>query len=199
MDGARRKLLHLLWRADSCGRLGVYYPVTEAGEAIYVHAKIMLIDDRLLRVGSSNVNNRSMGFDTECDLAVEADETAKNEVLRETIAAIRRDLLCEHLGVTEDRLTAALDEAGSLLRAIEDLRGEGRSLVSFEADDIEDDDSVLASIASIVRMERRSRSSVVSLSRRPAVSLLIAGPGSTLAIVRSIRSSSHPSRPKPAS
>ena len=36
-----------------------------------VHAKIMVIDDRLLRVGSSNLNNRSMGFDTECDLAVE--------------------------------------------------------------------------------------------------------------------------------
>jgi phospholipase D1/2 len=32
----------------------------------------MIIDDRLLRVGSSNFNNRSMDFDTECDLAVEA-------------------------------------------------------------------------------------------------------------------------------
>ncbi len=144
MDGARRKLLHLLWRADSHGRLGVYYPVTEASEAIYVHAKIMIIDDRLLRVGSSNINNRSMGFDTECDLAVEADETAKHDGLRETIAAIRRDLLCEHLGVAEDRLAAALDQAGSLLGAIEALRGKGRSLVSFEAGDIEDDDSVLA-------------------------------------------------------
>lgn len=64
--------------------------------------------------------------------------------LRETIAAIRRDLLCEHLGVAEDRLAAALDQVGSLLGAIEDLRGKGRSLVSFDAGEIEDDDSVLA-------------------------------------------------------
>ena len=37
-----------------------------------------------------------------------------------------------------------MDQAGSMLGAIEDLRGKGRSLVSFEAGDIEDDDSVLA-------------------------------------------------------
>ena len=37
-----------------------------------VHSKVMIVDDRLLRVGSANANNRSMGTDTECDLAVEA-------------------------------------------------------------------------------------------------------------------------------
>jgi phosphatidylserine/phosphatidylglycerophosphate/cardiolipin synthase-like enzyme len=144
MDGARRKLLHLLWRADNHGRLGVYYPVTASGEAIYVHAKIMIVDDRLLRVGSSNINNRSMGFDTECDLAVEADDSAEQAGLRETISSIRRDLVCEHLGVDEDRLVAALDGSGSLLTAIESLRGEGRTLGKFEAGDVEEDDSVLA-------------------------------------------------------
>jgi phosphatidylserine/phosphatidylglycerophosphate/cardiolipin synthase-like enzyme len=144
MDGARRKLLHLLWRADIHGRLGVYYPVTAAGEAIYVHAKIMIIDDRLLRVGSSNVNNRSMGFDTECDLAVEADGTAGHRGLRETIASIRHDLLCEHLGVAQDRLAGALAASGSLVPAIEGLRGTGRSLVRFEPEDVSDDDSALA-------------------------------------------------------
>ena len=30
------------------------------------------IDDTLLRIGSANINNRSMGFDTECDLSLEA-------------------------------------------------------------------------------------------------------------------------------
>jgi phosphatidylserine/phosphatidylglycerophosphate/cardiolipin synthase-like enzyme len=32
-----------------------------------------VLDDRLLRVGSSNLNNRSMGFDSECDVVLDAD------------------------------------------------------------------------------------------------------------------------------
>ena len=67
MDGARHRLLHELWKADRYKRLGVYYPVTAGGKPIYVHAKILTMDDKLLRVGSSNLNNRSMSFDTECD------------------------------------------------------------------------------------------------------------------------------------
>jgi phosphatidylserine/phosphatidylglycerophosphate/cardiolipin synthase-like enzyme len=31
------------------------------------------VDDDLVRVGSSNLTNRSMGLDAECDLAVEAE------------------------------------------------------------------------------------------------------------------------------
>ena len=58
--------------------------MNEAGTPIYVHAKVLTIDDRLLRVGSSNLNNRSMGFDTECDLAIEAipGEQSAEEILR---------------------------------------------------------------------------------------------------------------------
>ena len=67
MDGARHRLIQLLWEADDHHRLGVYYPVTEGGAPIYVHSKVLVVDDRLLRIGSSNLNNRSMGFDSECD------------------------------------------------------------------------------------------------------------------------------------
>jgi phosphatidylserine/phosphatidylglycerophosphate/cardiolipin synthase-like enzyme len=146
MDGARHKLLHLLWRADRHKRLGVYYPVTQSGEAIYVHAKILVIDDRLLRVGSSNLNNRSMGFDTECDLALEVAPGAPNEAqLRGTIRSIRRDLLCEHLAATAEAFASALDSCGGSLRgAVESLRRPGRSLVPFEPEDIADDESALA-------------------------------------------------------
>lgn len=146
MDGARHKLLHLLWRADRHKRLGVYYPVTQSGDAIYVHAKILIIDDWLLRVGSSNLNNRSMGFDTECDLALEAALGAPNEAqLRETIQSIRRDLLCEHLDIAAEAFTSALDGCGgSLLKTVEGLRRPGRRLVPFEPEDIADDESALA-------------------------------------------------------
>src|SRR5690606_9645133 len=73
MDTARARLLSLVDTADIHRRFRIYSPVTAGGEPIYVHAKILVIDDALLRVGSSNLNNRSMGFDTECDLIIEAD------------------------------------------------------------------------------------------------------------------------------
>ena len=61
------------------------------------------MDDKLLRVGSSNLNNRSMSFDTECDLAVEATGPSLGQrKLRETIVTVRGNLICEHLGVEPD-------------------------------------------------------------------------------------------------
>ena len=146
MDGARLKLLHMLWRADRHKRFGVFYPVTAAGTPIYVHAKIMVIDDRLLRVGSSNLNNRSMGFDTECDLAIEVTSTSRDDQrVRETIVSIRRDLLCEHLDVEPRRFAEAMTGvSGSLLQTIEALRGQGRSLKPFERAEVAEDESVLA-------------------------------------------------------
>ncbi|MDV7240717.1 MULTISPECIES: phospholipase D-like domain-containing protein [Rhodococcus] len=145
MDGARRRLLHLLWDADAGGKLGVYYPVTAGGNPIYVHAKILVMDDRLLRVGSSNLNNRSMGFDSECDLAVEVTaDTANGDRLRDTIVGIRRQLLCEHLDVASDTFDDLLTEKGSLLATVEALRGDGRTLMPFEPDTVEGEDSPLA-------------------------------------------------------
>ncbi|MEV0431681.1 phospholipase D-like domain-containing protein [Nocardia sp. NPDC050413] len=145
MDGARRRLLHLLWKADTEQRLGVYYPVTADGAPIYVHAKVLVVDDRLLRVGSSNLNNRSMGFDTECDLAVEVTPvTPDGEVLRETILGMRRRLLCEHLDTDPAKFDATLAETSSLVRTVEALRGEGRTLIRFEPETVADEDSPLA-------------------------------------------------------
>ena len=56
-------------------RIRLLYPqVTQADGTIdtMVHSKVMVVDDVLLRVGSANLNNRSLGLDTECDLAFEA-------------------------------------------------------------------------------------------------------------------------------
>ena len=84
MGSARALLLGRLRAADRHHRFRIYTPVTAGGADIYVHAKVVVADDRLLRVGSSNLNNRSMGFDTECDLAIEAreeDETTRRAIL----------------------------------------------------------------------------------------------------------------------
>ena len=81
MDSARHRLIQVLWAADKHRRLGIYWPVTDGGAAIYVHSKVIVADDRFLRVGSSNLNNRSMGFDTERTVADEAGPLAENDLM----------------------------------------------------------------------------------------------------------------------
>ena len=134
MGSSRARLLRLIQDADRHGRFRLYTPVTEGGAAIYVHAKVLVMDDRLLRVGSSNLNNRSLGFDTECDLSVEAPTDAANEAeVRRRIIGLRDDLLSEHLGVENAVFEAAVDKnGGSVIAAIEELRTNGRSLVPFD-------------------------------------------------------------------
>ena len=137
MGSSRARLLRMIRRADVHGRFRLYTPVTDAEEPIYVHAKVLVMDDRLLRVGSSNLNNRSMGFDSECDLSVEAREGQRD--LRAQILRLRDDLLAEHLGVEIKAVEEAVRAAeGSLIQAIEALRSDGRSLVPFEPPELND-------------------------------------------------------------
>jgi phospholipase D1/2 len=145
MDGARVNLLRLLWAADEHGRLGVYWPVTDGDDPIYVHSKVAVIDDRLLRIGTSNLNNRSMGFDSECDLAVEAiPALAAHDTVRRAIASVRNRLLCEHLGVSVEEFEDVMDRCGSLLQAVESLRGQGKTMRRFEYETVCDEASPLA-------------------------------------------------------
>ena len=129
MDSARARLVEALKRRDKQDRFRLYHPFTAGGRAIYAHAKILIADDQVLRLGSSNMNNRSLRLDTECDLAIEAedDDTAAR------IARVRDDLLAEHLGVSADRVAAAIGETSSLIGAVEALRGPGRSLRPYQA------------------------------------------------------------------
>jgi phospholipase D1/2 len=94
-----------------------------------VHAKLAIVDDRLLRIGSANLANRSMGLDSECDLGIEArdDDTAA------AIADVRNDLLAEHLGTTPERVAEELRTRGSLVAAVDALRGGPRTLDPIEA------------------------------------------------------------------
>jgi phosphatidylserine/phosphatidylglycerophosphate/cardiolipin synthase-like enzyme len=52
MDSARERMVDLLRRADVHARLGVYWPATRGGTSVYVHSKVMVVDGRLLRIGS---------------------------------------------------------------------------------------------------------------------------------------------------
>jgi phosphatidylserine/phosphatidylglycerophosphate/cardiolipin synthase-like enzyme/uncharacterized membrane protein YdjX (TVP38/TMEM64 family) len=70
---------------------------------IHVHAKVLVVDDTFLRIGSSNLNNRSMGFDTECDIGIEAATAAH----RRAIASVRNRLIAEHWGSDEATVAKA--------------------------------------------------------------------------------------------
>ena len=95
-----------------------------------IHSKLIVVDDVFLRVGSSNLNNRSIGLDTECDLAIEAED----EATRRTIASLRNRLLAEHLRRDADEVAQAIaEEGGSLVRAVDRLNYCARGLRSFEA------------------------------------------------------------------
>ena len=131
MSTARAELMEHVRKCDRHGRFRLYYPVTEGREDIYVHSKITIVDDRIIRVGSANLNNRSMGLDSECDLMVDAALPA-NRGAGEAIAMLRADLMAEHLGVSVDTIDAKFAETGSLIRTIEAFSGsEGRGLVVF--------------------------------------------------------------------
>ncbi|MCG5242064.1 phospholipase D-like domain-containing protein [Azospirillum doebereinerae] len=130
MDTPRSVALQCLRAADRHGRLRAMTPVTPAGTGIVVHSKIVVVDGRLLRVGSSNLNNRSMGYDTECDLTVEA--APEEMAVSEAIVATRDRLLAEHLGVEPVLLSATVKRTGSLAAAIDQLnKEEGRRLLAL--------------------------------------------------------------------
>lgn len=84
----------------------------------------MIVDDVLLHVGSANLNNRSMGLDTECDLAIEA----RTQGERSAIERLRNRLLGHHCGVAADAVAASLTQTGSLVRTALTLRAAGHYL-----------------------------------------------------------------------
>ena len=122
MDVARDLAVARLREADRHGRLGIYSPLTTTGGEIHIHSKTMVLDDRLARIGSANLNRRSMGFDLECDIAVEAPEGAAGDEVRRAILNYRDDLLAEHLGVVPETVAGAVAESGGLLAAVEAVR-----------------------------------------------------------------------------
>ena len=133
MDVLRGRLLKRLQEADSHDRLRVYFPqlASESEHSLMVHAKVMVVDDGFMRVGSSNLSNRSMGLDSECDLAIAAGP--EDEERQKTIARFRNRLLAEHLGCQTEEVDQAMQAQASLISVIEGLQGGGRTLAPLES------------------------------------------------------------------
>lgn len=138
MDTPRSVALRRLREADRFGRLRALTPVTEQGGPVIVHSKVVAVDGRLLRVGSSNLNNRSMGYDSECDLTIEAPQEAgpEREQAAAAIIGVRNRLLAEHMGIDRTRLEAEIQTTGSVIAAIDRLRpSSGRRLADLPVSD----------------------------------------------------------------
>lgn len=142
MDVLRGRALKRLRSVDRRHRLALYYPrIPDAKErCISVHSKVCVVDDAYVRVGSANMSNRSLGFDTECDLAVHA---AGDPHVESGIALFRNRLLAEHLDVSPDDVAEALRRRSRLIAAVESLRGGARTLEVFDKNIPEDVDELV--------------------------------------------------------
>lgn len=128
MEVLRTRLVKKLRQADKKGRFEIYAPHVaglKEGTCVDVHSKVAVIDDQWLRIGSANFSNRSMGLDSECDVAFEA---GGDRAQQAAIAEFRNALVCEHLGVSLDEWRSALAAHGSWHAAIRALRCEERTL-----------------------------------------------------------------------
>jgi phospholipase D1/2 len=142
-----------LLRAAARDRVHLVYPQVADGErsvGVMVHSKVLVVDDKILRVGSANLNNRSMGTDTECDLVV----VGKSEDERRRIATLRNRLIGDHCGVPAHEVAKAIDAAGgSLIAAVRTLQCNGRSLQPI-SDEHEEADELVAVIQDVADPEK---------------------------------------------
>ncbi len=119
MDRARSTALWRLKTSDVFSRFHAFAPYAAGGAPIIAHAKVMAIDDRLLRISSANLNNRSHGFDTECELAIEVDSGAD----RAALAAVRDRLAAHWVGKSAPVIAELRALTGSLAEAFWVLDG----------------------------------------------------------------------------
>jgi phospholipase D1/2 len=182
MDVLRGRVLERLRAADRFHRLNLNYPkIPELrGQCISMHSKVCIIDDDFVRVGSANLSNRSMGFDTECDLAIEA---AGQPAVRRAIASFRQALLAEHLGVSPEAVGRELKKDGSLIGAVERLRGAGRSLGYFDGTVSADVNEVVPDEAFIDPSRPYEAQFIPEERRKPALRQIIGGTSGLLALV----------------
>ena len=137
MGAFRYNVFRQLIAADTHKRLRLVYPAASRTEVVptFVHSKVMIVDDTLVRIGSANFSRRSMAVDTECDVAVDA--TTQTDA-RAGIRRIRDRLLAEHLGLTTDAVAEGIDRAGSLRTFIDSRQLAEHTLARIEIPPEED-------------------------------------------------------------
>ncbi|WP_224246880.1 phospholipase D-like domain-containing protein [Hyalangium gracile] len=132
MGVAQVRLLRVLQRvAKLTGHsLGVYCAASrdEDGEDryTYIHSKLLVVDDRFLTLGSANTTNRSMGLDSELNLAWEAEDGQEGDALRHAIRRLRVSLLAEHVGLQGQAVVRELTRADRLVSFLDEMAQSGK-------------------------------------------------------------------------
>lgn len=121
MDSARAAAINRLREIDIHKRFSAFSAHTPKGGPIIVHSKVAIMDDGFLRIGSANLNNRSIGLDSECDLAFEG----HSDLERETIRAFLGRLVGHFLDRSAADVLEAMEREGGLGAAINalDIKG----------------------------------------------------------------------------
>src|SRR3954452_17089310 len=89
-------------------------PARRERRAVWVHSKLMIVDDAFLTIGSANFDNRSMGFDTEVNASWWAEPGSS---LSEAVRDLRGRLLAEHTGAADAAAVAGIGVIDALERA----------------------------------------------------------------------------------
>ncbi|MGB3212483.1 MAG: VTT domain-containing protein [Desulforhopalus sp.] len=115
----RDRLLEKLVEADTYGRFFALYPYVEDDNGhetqVYVHAKLLIADDRIAVFGSANLTNRSMKVDSEVDLIL------KHEKPVEEIKRLLHRLFAIHFNCSEQTVIRSFKKESSLCDVIQAL------------------------------------------------------------------------------
>jgi phosphatidylserine/phosphatidylglycerophosphate/cardiolipin synthase-like enzyme len=125
----RDRLFANLRLSDPYSRLRTYTPVSRLSPPclVKVHSKLIVVDDKILRIGSANLASRSLGIDTECDIAVHAQSDQSQNAITQFLSV----LVGEHVDVGPRRVARMLNRTGSLIRTIEHFNRHERRLMAF--------------------------------------------------------------------
>jgi len=139
MTAGRERIMAMLSDAGVDDRVRFAEPRVcddDGEQPVMVHAKLMIVDDRVLLIGSANLNNRSFGLDTECNLVLDCDDEAHRKAIR----SIRSSLIAEHTGAPHDEVDALFDNQSPPLDEIMALSAGGHRLSVVEAGHDYDDE-----------------------------------------------------------
>jgi phosphatidylserine/phosphatidylglycerophosphate/cardiolipin synthase-like enzyme/uncharacterized membrane protein YdjX (TVP38/TMEM64 family) len=147
MRNGRIRFWRLLQDAGVTARVRLVYPEVKdelRTTDTMVHSKVFVVDDRLLRIGSANLNNRSMGTDTECDLMFETQSDAQRQAIRN----IRNKLLGEHCGVGATTIAQAFASGRTMVEIADAVSERGHALRPID-DGMPDPDEISATIEEV--------------------------------------------------
>jgi phospholipase D1/2 len=133
----QQAILHRLTEAAARNghALGVYYQAARGRDGdvpVFIHAKVLAVDDRFLLVSSANLSNRSMSFDTELGIAWEASEPTAS------LRNARIELLGEHCGVSRDAAETLVGPIDGLVTRLDDFARESRGALRLHRRNVDE-------------------------------------------------------------